>query len=103
MVTGERYRQYAADCVRQAQSEATTEDKTIMLNVALAWFRLAEQSEAHDGYALGGHLLEGRIVDGHVLDSQVHDDHQRWPGASPPLAPAAFDLDEAALFNKIAR
>ena len=41
-----RYRQYAADCVRQAQSEHTPEDKTIMLNVALAWLRLAQQTEA---------------------------------------------------------
>ena len=41
-----RYRQYAADCVRQAQSEDTPNDKTIMLNVALAWLRLAQQIEA---------------------------------------------------------
>jgi len=41
-----RYRQYAAECVRQAQSEDTPEDKTIMLNVALAWLRLAQQTEA---------------------------------------------------------
>ena len=44
-----RYRQYAADCVRQAQSEDTPEDKTIMLNVALAWLRLAQQTEARAG------------------------------------------------------
>ena len=42
----DRYRQYAADCVRQAQSEDTPEDRTIMLNVALAWLRLAQQTEA---------------------------------------------------------
>jgi len=40
-----RYRQYAADCVRQAQAEQTIEDRTIMLNVALAWLRLAQQLE----------------------------------------------------------
>jgi len=40
-----RYRQYAADCVRQAQDEDAPEDKTIMLNVALAWLRLAQQSQ----------------------------------------------------------
>lgn len=40
-----KYRQYAADCVRQAQSEETPDDKTIMLNVALAWLRLAQQTE----------------------------------------------------------
>jgi len=41
-----RYRQYAADCVRQAQSEDTPDDKTILLNVALAWLRLAQQTQA---------------------------------------------------------
>ena len=46
MVSVTRYRQYAADCVRQAQDEATPEDQTIMLNVALAWLRLAQQAEA---------------------------------------------------------
>ena len=39
-----RYRQYAADCVRQAQIETSSEDRTILLNVALAWLRLAEQT-----------------------------------------------------------
>jgi hypothetical protein len=32
--------------VRQAQNENGSEDKTIMLNVALAWLRLARQTEA---------------------------------------------------------
>lgn len=41
-----RYRQYAADCVRQAQAEETIEDRTILLNVALAWLRLAQQIES---------------------------------------------------------
>lgn len=41
-----RYQQYAADCVQQAQSEDTQDHKTIMLNVALAWLRLARQVEA---------------------------------------------------------
>jgi hypothetical protein len=40
-----RYRQYAADCVRQAQAEEAIEDRTILLNVALAWLRLAQQIE----------------------------------------------------------
>jgi hypothetical protein len=39
------YRQYAADCLRQAQEEATPDGRTIMLNVALAWLRLAQQRE----------------------------------------------------------
>ena len=49
MVSVTRYRQYAADCVRQAQGEEAAEDKTIMLNVALAWLRLAQQAEARNG------------------------------------------------------
>lgn len=64
-----RYRQYAADCVRQAQAEETIEDRTILLNVALAWLRLAQQIEF------------------------------RLDGTSPPTAPdqpgsAAVDLDQ---------
>jgi hypothetical protein len=46
MISVMRYRQYAADCVRQAQDQEVAEDKTIMLNVALAWLRLAQQAEA---------------------------------------------------------
>jgi len=46
MMEVESYRQFAADCVRQAQGEATPEDKNILLNVALAWLRLAQQTQA---------------------------------------------------------
>ena len=45
MMNVESYRQYAADCVRQAQNEPTPEDRNIVLNVALAWLRLARQTE----------------------------------------------------------
>ena len=48
MSSVKRYRQYAADCVRQAQSEETLDEKTIMLSVALAWLRLAQQTEARE-------------------------------------------------------
>lgn len=41
-----RYRQYAADCVLQAEQEPTAGEKGILLNVALAWLRLAQQNEA---------------------------------------------------------
>ena len=40
------YRQYAADCLRQAQEEDTPDGEAILLNVALAWLRLAQQHEA---------------------------------------------------------
>ena len=48
MNTGTSYRDYAADCVRQAQSEESTSDRSILLNVALAWLRLAQQVETLD-------------------------------------------------------
>ena len=44
MGRSENFKQYAADCMRQAASEQRQEDKTILLNVALAWVRLAQQS-----------------------------------------------------------
>ena len=69
MVSSTRYRQYAADCVPQAQGETTAEDKTIMLNVALAWLRLAQQTEANDAEL------------------------------SPPLQPEPVDLDETPYHN----
>ena len=46
MMNVDSYRQYAADCVRQAQSEPTQEDRNMVLNIALAWLRLAQQTEA---------------------------------------------------------
>ena len=46
MMNVESYRQYAADCVRQAQNEPTPEERNIVLNLALAWLRLARQTEA---------------------------------------------------------
>jgi hypothetical protein len=46
MMNVEDYHQYAADCVRQAQKEPTPEDRNIVLNLALAWLRLARQTEA---------------------------------------------------------
>lgn len=52
MMNVDSYREYAADCVRQAQSEPTPEDRNIVLNIALAWLRLAQQTEAlKDGMA----------------------------------------------------
>jgi hypothetical protein len=46
MGRSENFRLYAADCVRQAEGEQTPEDKNILLNMALAWVRLAQQSQA---------------------------------------------------------
>ena len=41
----ESFKQYAADCVSRAEAEQSAEDKAIMLNMALAWVRLARQSQ----------------------------------------------------------
>jgi hypothetical protein len=38
-----RYRHYAADCMRRADEEQSPDDRNILLNVALAWIRLADQ------------------------------------------------------------
>ena len=46
MASIENFKQYAADCVRQAEGEASPEDKNILLNMALAWVRLAHQKQA---------------------------------------------------------
>ena len=42
-MNSDRYQQYAADCMRRAQTETKPEDKNLMLNMALAWVRLAHQ------------------------------------------------------------
>ena len=48
MIEVESYRKYAADCVRQAQDQDSPDDKNILLNVALAWLRLAQQTQVMD-------------------------------------------------------
>jgi hypothetical protein len=64
MMNVESYRRYAADCVRQAQGEETPESRNILLNVALAWLRLAKQTEAIDTEAEdGGDRLGGLSAD----------------------------------------
>ena len=40
----ENFRQYATDCMRRAEGEERPEDRDILLNMALAWVRLAKQS-----------------------------------------------------------
>ena len=49
MIDASHYREYAADCVRQAQDETSPGDRTILLNVALAWVRLAQQTQDFNG------------------------------------------------------
>ncbi len=40
----ENFREYATDCMRRAEGEERPEDRDILLNMALAWVRLAKQS-----------------------------------------------------------
>jgi hypothetical protein len=46
MSTADSYRSYAADCVRQAEGATSPVEKNVLLNVALAWIRLAHQKQA---------------------------------------------------------
>jgi hypothetical protein len=45
----ENFKQYAADCMQQADAQKSPQDREILLNVALAWVRLAQQSETMPG------------------------------------------------------
>jgi hypothetical protein len=46
MRSSDTFKEYAADCMRLAEGEATPEAKNLMLNIALAWIRLAQQKQA---------------------------------------------------------
>ena len=46
MSVAEMYRQHAADCVRLAQSVSGPEDRTLLMEMAAIWLRLAERAEA---------------------------------------------------------
>ena len=63
MSSDDRYRQYAADCVHQAQGEESQDDKTLLLNIALAWLRLARQTETVDAPEFGEIVPEPRPIE----------------------------------------
>ena len=46
MNQADTYRKYAADCIGLARREDSAEAKNIMVNMALAWIRLAQQKQA---------------------------------------------------------
>jgi hypothetical protein len=46
MKSFERYRRYAADCLKMAQSAANDGDKARLLQMAETWRQLAERAEA---------------------------------------------------------
>jgi hypothetical protein len=53
LTRAENYRQHAADCLRLAQSVSTAGDRTVLVEMAAAWLRLAERacSAPHDAKA----------------------------------------------------
>ncbi len=63
MIDIDSYRRNAADCVRQAQDEQAPEDRNLLLNVALAWLRLAQQTEAMDAEALEAEAIDAQMMD----------------------------------------
>ena len=62
MIDAESCRQYAADCLRQAEVEEDADDKNILLNVALAWVRLAHQTQAFQIRDSEPHALEPEVM-----------------------------------------
>jgi hypothetical protein len=48
MSSGSRYRQYAEECLRDAQG-ATPVQRAHLLRVARTWFEIADQTEAWEG------------------------------------------------------
>jgi hypothetical protein len=54
----ESFRRYAADCMQQAETQQSPQDRDILLNVALAWVRLAQQSETLPAAAANGTAVD---------------------------------------------
>jgi hypothetical protein len=50
LTSAEKYRQHAADCLRLAQLVSTPGDRTVLVEMAAAWLRLAERASSapHD-------------------------------------------------------
>ena len=46
MSRAEKYRQHAADCLRFAQSVNALHDRTVLVNIAATWLRLAERASS---------------------------------------------------------
>ena len=41
-----KYRRYAADCLRLAETFRSSVDRTLLIEMAAMWLRLAERAEA---------------------------------------------------------
>lgn len=48
METAEKYRQYAAECLRLAQKAPELDDRSRLVQMAQAWRDLADKVETHD-------------------------------------------------------
>jgi hypothetical protein len=71
MIDTDICRQNAADCVREAQADETPEGRNILLNIALAWLRLAQQTELQA--ASIDEFLSAGLVPDLAPDQQVLD------------------------------
>ena len=49
MALSDRYRQFAAECVRVAQQTSNPQDKAMLLQMAETWLKLAEKAAKSDG------------------------------------------------------
>lgn len=67
------YKQYASDCMRLAENESSPEARNLMLNMALAWMRLAQQMQAIKPAA-------------RITDDALHGGETEM-GDAPPTAP----------------
>ena len=67
------YQKYAADCMRLAENESSPEARNLMLNMALAWARLAQQKQA----------IKPSV---RVTDDALHG-AETVTGDAPPTAP----------------
>jgi hypothetical protein len=91
MINVESYRQNAADCLRQAEAQAEPEDKNLLLNVALAWVRLAHQVRE---VGIPAHSEEARA------DAATAPEASATQAADPPPAGApAATKDETIIEN----
>ena len=75
----ESFRQYATDCMRRAEGEERPEDRDILLNMALAWVRLAKQSADTAGDTAADTAADTADLAA-PMDASV---------AAPPASPAA--------------
>jgi hypothetical protein len=87
MMDVESYRQNAADCLRQAEAEAEPDDKNILLNVALAWVRLAHQVQEFQVQELHVQEFGAQPEPDHAAEIAEVEANATGPGAAPEVVP----------------